>query len=118
MFTRSLNPSIAKRQQTPIRQISADRLQAKLNDGHLFLLDVRSPLEFEREGHIKGARLLPLPMLRQRRRELPRDRTIVCVCRSGNRSLVACEELARAGFDVVNLRGGLLAWKAAGYPLQ
>lgn len=118
MFTLPLNPNMAKRQQTRIRQISADRLQAKLGGGDLFLMDVRSSLEFEREGHIKGARLLPLPALMQRLRELPRDRTIVCVCRSGNRSLVACEELAGAGFDVVNLHGGLLAWKAAGYPLQ
>ena len=78
----------------------------------MLLLDVRSPEEYAQDGHITGSRLLPLPMLATRLDELPRDMPIVCVCRSGNRSRVACEMLLRHGFhDVTNLVGGMMAWK-------
>ena len=49
--------------------------------------------------------------------ELPRDRTVVVVCRSGNRSAHATAMLRGAGVDAVNLEGGLRAWSAAGLPL-
>lgn len=83
-----------------------------------FVIDVRSPEEYAYDGHIGGSRLLPLPQLAMRIEELPRDRPIVCVCRSGNRSHVACELLLRQGFtDVTNLTGGMIAWRSAGLPL-
>jgi rhodanese-related sulfurtransferase len=49
--------------------------------------------------------------------ELPRDRTVVVVCRSGNRSAHATTMLRGAGVDAVNLDGGLRAWSATGMPL-
>lgn len=82
-----------------------------------FVLDVRQPDEF-RSGHIKGAKLIPLDQLSGRLDELPRDREILCVCRSGARSSVAARQLAGAGFTVMNLRGGMMSWQMAGYPVS
>ncbi len=73
------------------------------------LLDVRSPGEYA-EGHIPGARLIPLPQLGGRIGELPTDRPIVCVCRSGGRSGVATHQLRARGLQVRNMRGGMLQW--------
>lgn len=100
--------------------ISTADLKNRLEAGdELFLLDVRSAMEYQREGHIAGSRLLPLNVLRQRLGELPKEQPIVCICRSGNRSMIACEELAAAGFEqVYNLKGGMLMWRMAGYPVQ
>lgn len=103
-----------------VKTITVDELQQRLaRHEPLLLLDVRSPEEYAHDGHIAGSRLLPLPVLTQRSAELPKDRAIVCVCRSGNRSGVACELLARQGFgDVINLTGGMLAWRRAGLPIH
>lgn len=102
----------------PIVHISAPELRSRLDAGEaIFLLDVRSPVEFQYDGHIPGARLLPLQVLGQRLSELPRDQTIVCICRAGHRSLAACEQLVAAGFeDVVNLSDGMFGWHAASLP--
>jgi rhodanese-related sulfurtransferase len=77
------------------------------------LLDVREPEEYD-AGHAPGAQLVPLGELSRRLGELRADRTIVCVCRSGARSASAAEALTDAGFDAINLVGGLLAWAAEG----
>ncbi len=82
-----------------------------------YLLDVRQPEEY-RSGHIPGAKLIPLGDLRSRMNELPKDREILVVCRSGNRSLSATRQLASAGFNAVNVRGGLMAWSRAGLPVS
>jgi rhodanese-related sulfurtransferase len=53
----------------------------------------------------------------QRVGELPKEQPLVFVCRSGSRSLVACEQLNRLGFNnVKNFRGGMIAWKRARLP--
>lgn len=82
-----------------------------------FLLDVREPQEY-REGHISGARLIPLGELGKRLGELPRDREILVICRSGNRSGAATRQLLSAGFRAVNLSGGMIGWQRAGYPIR
>jgi sulfur dioxygenase len=70
-------------------------------------------------GHIEGALLVPLGQLEARLAELPRDRPIVTVCRSGARSARAAAMLGKAGFaEVANLRGGMLRWRAEGHPAQ
>ena len=100
-----------------VQQITPLELQRWLTKNErLALIDVRTPREFEVE-HIPGARLLPLSVLQRRSRELPDDRPIVCVCRSGARSQSACEQLARQGFtNLFNLSGGMIAWKRDGLP--
>ncbi len=87
-----------------------------LHDGAL-LIDVRERSEFA-AGHAPKARHLPLSrLLDQRRNTVPQGRTLVLVCRSGNRSRRAARLLARQGFDVVNVAGGMNAWAGAGLDL-
>ncbi|RME98670.1 MAG: rhodanese-like domain-containing protein [Chloroflexi bacterium] len=107
-----------QRVQTNVKQIRSPQLFAQLQNGNApLLVDVRSPEEYQTDGHIEGSRLLPLPMLLQRMDELPKDKPIVCVCRSGNRSQVACEQLAAFGFtDLTNLAGGMIDWRRNGLP--
>ena len=101
-----------------IPQVGAEELY-QLIDKNLLIVDVRSPREYQYDGHIVGSRLLPLPALMQRIDELPQDQQLVFVCRSGNRSQVACEQLDRLGHDKVkNFRGGMIAWKRAGLPTR
>jgi rhodanese-related sulfurtransferase len=83
----------------------------------LLVVDVRHAVEWRR-GHIDGALHVPLTELRGRLHELPRGRTIVTVCRSGHRSALAARSLRRAGFEVENLDGGMIAWARAGLPVE
>ena len=103
---------------TRVEQIDARELQQRMSaDDSLFLIDVRTPGEYEYDGHIAGARLVPLAVLPVRMQEIPKGRTIVCVCRSGARSYTACELLQRQGYEkVINLSGGMMGWKRAGLP--
>jgi NADPH-dependent 2,4-dienoyl-CoA reductase/sulfur reductase-like enzyme/rhodanese-related sulfurtransferase len=73
-----------------------------------FLLDVRNPAELEVEN-VPGALNIPLPELRARLGELPRDREIVVFCRSGQRAYYATRILLQNGFNVSNLAGGMLS---------
>jgi glyoxylase-like metal-dependent hydrolase (beta-lactamase superfamily II)/rhodanese-related sulfurtransferase len=82
-----------------------------------FVLDVRSPLEFESE-HIDGAMSIPLEQLDARIEEVPEGRDVVVVCRTGIRSTIAVETLGRAGRRARVLEGGILAWRRAGLPLR
>lgn len=117
IFGRTQERTTTARQRPSIPQLNARQLSQKLaEDDSVLLVDVRTPGEYRLE-HIPGARLLPLSLLHQRRNELPQDRPIVCVCRSGARSQSACEQLAALGFgDVANLSGGMIGWKRAGLP--
>lgn len=97
--------------------IDAAQAQAQLNSANPpFILDVRSKGEFQ-EAHIAGAKLIPLDDLQRRMDELPKDREILVVCRSGARSGMAAGQLVNAGFKVSNLSGGLIAWSQRGLTL-
>jgi rhodanese-related sulfurtransferase/glyoxylase-like metal-dependent hydrolase (beta-lactamase superfamily II) len=96
-------------------QIGARAAKA-LVDGGALLLDVREPDEWCIE-HAPTAMLVPVGRVRTRQDELPRDRRIVVVCRSGGRSAAVAGSLRRSGFDAVNLAGGMCAWAAAGLPV-
>ena len=83
-----------------------------------FLLDVREPWEFE-AGHVPGARLIPLAELEDRVNEVPRDRPILAICHSGQRSLAAAGYLIQLGYAAVsNVDGGTAAWVERGYPVE
>lgn len=98
--------------------LDATEIKAKLeSENPPILLDVRQSDEY-RAGHISGAMLIPLNQLGQRLSELPKEREIVCVCRSGSRSGMANRMLTEAGFNSFNLRGGMIAWSRAGLPSQ
>ncbi len=97
-------------------EISLEEAIAKQEAGAL-ILDVRQPEEWN-EYHVPGSTLIPLGELASRVNELPRDREIVVVCRSGNRSQQGRDILLNAGFtQATSLAGGLSQWRAAGYPV-
>ena len=100
---------------TDVPEVTAADAAVSVEGGAL-LLDVREPDEWE-AGHAPGAQHIPLGQLGARFEELPKDRSIVCVCRVGGRSARATEALRGAGYDVVNLTGGMQAWAAAGQPV-
>lgn len=98
-------------------EVSVQQARELVNEG-AFLLDVRTPLEWE-EAHIAGATLIPLDQLETHLSELPRDRKIVVMCRSGNRSATARDLLKQAGFEqVTSMAGGINQWRAAGFPVE
>jgi len=101
------------------RNLSSQEAYAMVGQrGDLFLLDVRTPEEWN-DAHIPGSTLLPLEDLGDRAGELPRDLELVVYCRSGNRSAEAARILMEAGFsDVYILDGGLNDWIAAGYEVD
>jgi DMSO/TMAO reductase YedYZ molybdopterin-dependent catalytic subunit len=96
-------------------QVGPRAAKALLDAGAL-LLDVREPNEWCIE-HAPTAMLMPVGRVRTRQHELPRDRRIVVVCRSGGRSAAVTASLRRSGFDATNLTGGMCAWAAAGLPV-
>lgn len=83
----------------------------------VFLLDVREDWEYA-AGHIPGTTLIPLGQLQGRLAELPTDKTIVAVCRSGNRSGQATQLLKQSGLTVHNMQGGMNAWQQAGLAVE
>ena len=82
----------------------------------LVFLDVREDEEWA-AGHIEGSVHIPMAELSARQAEIPQDRPIAAVCRTGGRSAAVTEALARAGYDVSNLVGGVAQWRAAGLEL-
>jgi rhodanese-related sulfurtransferase len=98
-----------------VENIEITQVDEELTGGAL-LLDVREESEWEL-GHIEGATHLPLSDVPDRIHELPRDRRIVCICRSGGRSGRAAAFLDEVGFQVANVEGGMLAWQAADLPM-
>jgi rhodanese-related sulfurtransferase len=94
-------------------------LRRLLDEGSVTLLDVRPDLEF-RQGHIAGARSIPVAELERRLAELPRDRQVVAYCRGPY--CVYADEAAQLlrdhGFHVRRLEGGFPEWRAAGLPVE
>jgi rhodanese-related sulfurtransferase len=82
------------------------------------LVDVRERGEWQ-QGHAPRTKLIPLGTLSSRLSELPRERDVLLICRSGNRSGQAQRQLLQLGYDrVVNVSGGMNAWAAAGLPIE
>jgi rhodanese-related sulfurtransferase len=98
-----------------VQEIDVDTLASHLEE--MLVLDVREPEEYA-QGHVPGAINLPQAELASRLDELPRTRSLTLICRSGSRSLRAAQFLKQLGFEqVLNVRGGTLAWRAADKPL-
>ncbi len=93
-----------------------DATTAKEQQDQHVLLDVREQPEWD-AGHIDGAVHIPMTELNDRQAEIPSDRPIVCVCRSGQRSAMVTQALVEAGYDAQNLDGGMLAWAEAKSPI-
>ncbi|WP_346845798.1 rhodanese-like domain-containing protein [uncultured Rothia sp.] len=94
-----------------LRQVTVDEIPADAK-----ILDVREDMEWE-AGHIDGAQHIPLGQVPERYGEVPLDEDVYIICRSGGRSLKATAYLQNAGFDVLNVIGGMGAWQDAEKPM-
>jgi len=81
------------------------------------IIDVREPAEYG-DGHVPGARNIPLAEGRDRRGEIDPTDAVYVICQSGRRSARACEALVSAGIRAVNVTGGTSAWIESGRPVQ
>ena len=99
-----------------MREIDIDGLREQLHgEQDTVLIDVREPAEYA-EAHVPGAHLIPMGQLASRLDEVPRDRTVYVICRTGNRSGQMGPLLDAHGYDSVNVVGGTKAWVEAGHP--
>ena len=99
----------------PTPSVSAAELNERLKaPKRPLVLDVRQPEEF-RTGHIVNAKLIPLGELSRRMNDLPKDKEIVCVCATGSRSRSATKILLRAGYNAINMKGGMMSWSGNGF---
>jgi hydroxyacylglutathione hydrolase len=97
-----------------IHQISVEDLRREMEN--VQIVDVRREPEFA-DGHIDGAKLMPLHKLESLISTLDHDRPIAVHCKGGYRSAIACSLIQRAGFDnVINVMGGFDAWVACKLP--
>jgi rhodanese-related sulfurtransferase len=99
-----------------IREINVDEL-ASLLDGGARLIDVREPGEFE-QARVPGAELVPLASVPEHLDRFEADGPTYVICRSGARSMHACEFVAQQGREAVNVAGGTLAWIDSGRPVD
>lgn len=87
-------------------------------NGKAFLLDVRTPEEY-RQGHLKGAVLIPLNQIERRLAEVPKNRPVIVYCAVGSRSSLVAGFLTHKGYrDVYNMIGGIMGWYRNGYPIE
>jgi len=114
-YERPIMSVLSKLFGTPNTAVGPADAQELLRTGAM-LVDVREKSEWD-AGHAPRAKHHPLGQLPGSMARLPEERTIVVVCRSGNRSARATKLLTKAGLDAVNLTGGMAAWKAAGLPV-
>lgn len=83
----------------------------------IYLVDVRSAEEW-RSGHISGAHHMELTSLEKVQHKLPKGEKIGFICRSGHRASLAASLMEKFGFSVINIRGGMQAWKQSGLPIM
>ncbi len=103
-----------------IKEIDIAAAMQLINHKNALILDVREEDEYG-GGHILNAKLIPLLKLKDRIGELERyrEKPVVVVCRSGNRSATACALLGNRQFgQAYNLTGGMMAWQKAGMPVE
>lgn len=95
-----------------IKMIAPGELQARLKQKpqSVDVIDVREPFEFS-GGHIAKAKNIPVGSIQKRLDELPKDKDVVFVCRSGNRSMRAARIAKKGGLgSVYNMTGGMMRW--------
>lgn len=91
--------------------VSVDEALRLWQNKEATLIDVRTPGEY-RDGHIPGVVNIPLDELEKRLGEVPKEKKVVIICRTGNRSAQGTKLLRSKGFDnVFNSTGGMSTWK-------
>lgn len=105
---------------TPVTNLEVDAFEAKAADPAVFLADVRTPEEYA-EGHLRDAANIDWNtpgFMDEFTAACPKETPVAVYCRSGRRSAEAANKLAKAGYTVTNLLGGILAWEEAGKPVM
>lgn len=98
-------------------EITPQQAEQDAASGKGVLVDVREPWEWE-GGHASGATLMSLYDLPSRHQELPRGKSVLCICASGNRSRTAAEYLQSLGYEARSVSGGTAAWSMHRLPLD
>ena len=99
-----------------IEEITVEELDARLAEGGR-LIDVREPDEYE-AGHVPSAVLIPLGTVPDNLDAFGGDGDTFVICKSGGRSMRACEYLDEHGISAINVVGGTGAWAASGRDLE
>lgn len=82
------------------------------------LIDVRTAREFK-SGHLPRAKNIPLNDIQGKLQQIPKDKTVILVCQTGNRSGSAARTLLKVGYEnVINLKGGTGRWQRLGHPVK
>lgn len=97
--------------------VSAVEAAELIRDARAVLLDVREPDEWQ-SVRAPGAVHIPMRQLGASLEQLPADQMIACICHVDARSALVADALEGAGYDAVNVTGGMDAWEAAGLPVE
>ncbi len=101
-----------------IQEVDAATVRQWQQSGACLLIDIREDREFRAE-RIPGAHLAPLSRLEQSLPSVPSGRKAVFLCQSGGRTRMQARRLASCGLgDAYVLKGGMMSWKAGGFPLE
>ena len=95
-----------------IREVTTTELQEAISAGAV-VVDVRETDEYE-SGHVPGAVHVALGTVPDNVDAFRSDATVYVICRSGARSMRACEFLEQQGLETINVAGGTLDWIAGG----
>jgi sulfur-carrier protein adenylyltransferase/sulfurtransferase len=102
----------------PFGRLSPTEVSQRVASGELTVVDVREHWEYARD-HIPAATLTPLGQIIARPQDVITSDNVVFVCEVGQRSAVAAEMAAALGMQhVLNLEGGMQAWRTAGLPVE
>jgi rhodanese-related sulfurtransferase len=119
-FTLSCEAQLGSNPADSVRKVTAEELHAAIAAGDAVVIDVRGTVPYDL-NHIDGAISMPLGLVAARAEELPKEKLIVayCTCKAEELSADAALALEKAGFKrTAALKGGLAAWKAAGYKVS
>ena len=99
--------------------VSPSEFAEKIKSPDVYIVDVRHSDEYD-SGHLQGAHNIDVQapdFVELAEKELPKDMTIAVYCGTGKRSGMASEILSGKGYKILNMDGGLTAWKAANLPV-
>lgn len=111
--TAQINPMFSK-----VIDVAAQEVLEKKDQ--VVLIDVREPFEYTGDlGHVAGTTLISVGELPARLNEIPKDKVVVFICRSGNRSAHAAAYVLDQGYSTVyNMAGGMLMWNQLMLPTE
>lgn len=109
----------AQTSEAGVPEVTVRWVYEEANDAGARVIDVRERSEWDEHGRAPGATLVPLATLMETSKRWNKDERLVLLCRSGGRSGRGASALCAEGFsNVVSMRGGMLAWIEAGYPIE